>query len=158
MNDADPQQEKSAADGLRHPLKQAPILFLHGIDRHYRQGDVTLHILQGRRACSMARPIGRPGRPLRRRQIDASSHRGPLEHPDGGDVYVDQIATSGLSDAERTRIRRTEIGFIYQFHHLLMEFSALENVIMPQMVRGLSRAKRPSAPPIFWPISVSRTA
>src|SRR5208337_1020532 len=44
-----------------------------------------------------------------------------------------------LSDAERTRIRRTEIGFVYQFHHLLMEFSAIENVIMPQMVRGLPR-------------------
>jgi lipoprotein-releasing system ATP-binding protein len=52
---------------------------------------------------------------------------------------VDQIATSSLSDAERTRIRRTEIGFVYQFHHLLMEFSAIENVVMPQMVRGLSR-------------------
>ena len=48
--------------------------------------------------------------------------------------------TSRLSDAERTRIRRVEIGFVYQFHHLLMEFSALENVIMPQMIRGLSRA------------------
>src|SRR5204862_4698006 len=66
---------------------------------------------------------------------------GLLEHPDGGEVYVDQIATSALSDAERTRIRRTEIGFIYQFHHLLMEFSAIENVIMPQMIRGLSRGE-----------------
>src|SRR5205085_5237025 len=66
---------------------------------------------------------------------------GLLEHPDGGEVYVDQIATSALSDAERTRIRRTEIGFIYQFHHLLMEFSAIENVLMPQMIRGLSRGE-----------------
>ncbi len=44
-----------------------------------------------------------------------------------------------LSDAERTRIRRTEIGFVYQFHHLLPEFSAVENVMLPQMIRGLSR-------------------
>ena len=50
-----------------------------------------------------------------------------------------RCATSRLSDAERTRIRRIEIGFVYQFHHLLMEFSALENVILPQMIRGLSR-------------------
>src|SRR5262244_1712905 len=49
------------------------------------------------------------------------------------------MATSALSDAERTRIRRVEIGFVYQFHHLLMEFSAIENVIIPQMIRGLSR-------------------
>jgi lipoprotein-releasing system ATP-binding protein len=64
---------------------------------------------------------------------------GLLEHPDGGEVYLDQVATSRLSDAERTRIRRVDVGFVYQFHHLLMEFSAIENVIMPQMVRGLSR-------------------
>ena len=66
---------------------------------------------------------------------------GLLEHPDGGEVYVDQVATSKLSDAERTRIRRTEIGFVYQFHHLLPEFSAIENVILPQMIRGLSNAE-----------------
>jgi lipoprotein-releasing system ATP-binding protein len=64
---------------------------------------------------------------------------GLLEHPDAGEVYIDQAPTSRLPDAERTRIRRLEIGFVYQFHHLLMEFSALENVMMPQMIRGLSR-------------------
>ncbi len=63
---------------------------------------------------------------------------GLLEHPDAGEVYIDEIATSTLSDAERTRIRRTEIGFVYQFHHLLPEFSAIENVMLPQMIRGLS--------------------
>jgi lipoprotein-releasing system ATP-binding protein len=63
---------------------------------------------------------------------------GLLEHPDSGDVYVDSVGTAGLSDAERTRIRRTEIGFVYQFHHLLPEFNATENVMLPQMIRGLS--------------------
>ena len=48
---------------------------------------------------------------------------------------------STLSDAERTRIRRNEIGFVYQSHHLLPEFSALENVMLPQMIRGLSRRR-----------------
>jgi lipoprotein-releasing system ATP-binding protein len=64
---------------------------------------------------------------------------GLLEHPSAGEVYIDAVATSQLSDVQRTRIRRTEIGFVYQAHHLLPEFSALENVIMPQMIRGLSR-------------------
>jgi lipoprotein-releasing system ATP-binding protein len=64
---------------------------------------------------------------------------GLLEHPDSGEVYVDGVPTSHLSDMERTRIRRSDIGFVYQFHHLLPEFSALENVMLPQMIRGLSR-------------------
>jgi lipoprotein-releasing system ATP-binding protein len=116
-----------------------PILFLHEIDRHYRQGDVTLDILKGAELAIW------PGQSL---ALIAPSGAGKstllhiaglLERPDSGEVYIDQIATSALSDGERTRIRRTEIGFVYQFHHLLMEFSAIENVIMPQMVRGLSR-------------------
>ena len=70
---------------------------------------------------------------------------GLLEHPDAGEVYIDKVATSTLSDRQRTRLRRTEIGFVYQFHHLLPEFSAIENVMLPQMIRGLSRkeATRP---------------
>lgn len=66
---------------------------------------------------------------------------GLLEHPDDGEVFVGGTATSGLSDAERTRIRRTDIGFVYQSHRLLPEFSALENVMMPQMIRGLKRSE-----------------
>ncbi|MGZ5840093.1 MAG: ABC transporter ATP-binding protein [Croceibacterium sp.] len=64
---------------------------------------------------------------------------GLLEHPDAGEVYVDGTATSTLSDAERTRIRRTEIGFVYQQHRLLPEFTAAENVMLPQMIRGRSK-------------------
>ena len=66
---------------------------------------------------------------------------GLLEHADGGEVYIDVVATSQLSDVARTRIRRTDIGFVYQFHHLLPEFSAVENVMLPQMIRGLKRAQ-----------------
>ena len=116
-----------------------PILFLYGIDRQYRQGDVTLEILKGvefavwpGQSVALVAPSGAGKSTL-------LHIAGLLEHPDAGEVYVDQVATSGLSDAERTRIRRTEIGFVYQFHHLLMEFSAIENVIIPQMIRGLSR-------------------
>jgi lipoprotein-releasing system ATP-binding protein len=64
---------------------------------------------------------------------------GLLEHQDSGEVFIDDVPTSTLTDAERTRIRRNEIGFIYQAHHLLNEFTAVENVMLPQMIRGLSR-------------------
>ena len=62
---------------------------------------------------------------------------GLLEKPDEGEVFIDGRATSALSDAERTTIRRNELGFIYQAHHLLPEFDALENVMMPQVIGGL---------------------
>ena len=64
---------------------------------------------------------------------------GLLERPQSGDVFVDGKACGKLSDAERTAIRRNGIGFVYQFHHLLPEFSALENVMLPCMIAGLSR-------------------
>lgn len=66
---------------------------------------------------------------------------GLLEWPDGGDVILNGRACGRLSDDERTAIRRNDIGFVYQFHHLLPEFSAVENIMMPQLVRGLSRAQ-----------------
>ncbi|WP_139094456.1 ATP-binding cassette domain-containing protein, partial [Acinetobacter baumannii] len=64
---------------------------------------------------------------------------GRLEAPDAGEVYIGGVATSAMADGDRTRIRRTDIGFVYQFHHLLSEFSALENVMLPQMIRGLTK-------------------
>jgi len=131
--------ERRPRTGVAHGGEEPPILFLHEIDRHYRQGDVTLDILKGAelaiwpgQSVALVAPSGAGKSTL-------LHIAGLLEHPDGGEVYIDQIATSVLSDAERTRLRRTEIGFVYQFHHLLMEFSAIENVIMPQMIRGLSR-------------------
>jgi lipoprotein-releasing system ATP-binding protein len=129
----------ATADVAEPGSEDAPILFLHDIDRHYRQGDVTLDILKGAevaiwrgQSVALVAPSGAGKSTL-------LHIAGLLEQPDGGEVYVDQIATSQLSDADRTRIRRVEIGFVYQFHHLLMEFSAIENVILPQMIRGLSR-------------------
>jgi lipoprotein-releasing system ATP-binding protein len=64
---------------------------------------------------------------------------GLLETADGGKVFVNGKDCSRLTDNERTRVRRVEMGFVYQFHQLLPEFSALENVAMPQMIRGLPR-------------------
>ena len=70
---------------------------------------------------------------------------GLLERPDAGEVILDGRACGRLSDDERTAIRRNDIGFVYQFHHLLPEFSALENVVMPQLIAGCPQARRASA-------------
>ncbi len=64
---------------------------------------------------------------------------GLLEAPSAGEVHIAGKATSKLSDAQRTRIRRDTLGFVYQFHHLLPEFSALGNVALPQLIAGVSR-------------------
>jgi len=63
---------------------------------------------------------------------------GLLERPKAGEVLIDGTLCNGLSDDKRTAIRRRRLGFVYQFHHLLPEFSALENVILPQMIAGIS--------------------
>ena len=64
---------------------------------------------------------------------------GLLEHQDAGEVFINDAPTSSLNDAARTKLRRTDVGFVYQAHHLLTEFTALENVMLPQMVRGLRK-------------------
>jgi lipoprotein-releasing system ATP-binding protein len=66
---------------------------------------------------------------------------GLLERPDAGAVVIDGVDCVKLADSERTRMRRAEIGFVYQFHHLLPEFSALENIVLPQLILGLSRGE-----------------
>jgi lipoprotein-releasing system ATP-binding protein len=66
---------------------------------------------------------------------------GLLEHPNEGEVHVGGRPCGDLPDAERTRIRRENLGFVYQFHHLLPEFSALENVMLPQMLRSIDRRR-----------------
>jgi lipoprotein-releasing system ATP-binding protein len=118
-----------------------PILFLQDVERQYRQGDETLHVLNGvelalwgGQSVALVAPSGSGKSTL-------LHIAGLLEHPDRGDVYIDGRSTSILSDHERTRIRRNEVGFVYQSHHLLPEFSALENVMLPQMIRGLARAE-----------------
>ena len=66
---------------------------------------------------------------------------GLLEHQAEGDVIINGTATRELSDDKRTELRRTTMGFVYQYHHLLPEFSALENVVLPQMIAGKSRSE-----------------
>lgn len=121
--------------------EDVPILFLHDVERQYRQGDETVHVLNGielalwpGQSVALVAPSGAGKSTL-------LHIAGLLEHPDHGDVYIDGRSTSILADYERTRIRRNEIGFVYQSHHLLPEFSALENVMLPQMIRGLARTE-----------------
>jgi lipoprotein-releasing system ATP-binding protein len=117
----------------------APVVFLHRIHRRYRQGEDTLTILDNAQLALWAGQSVALVAPSGTGKSTLLHIAGLLEQPDEGEVYIGGAATSGLSDAERTRIRRTEIGFVYQSHRLLPEFSALENVMMPQMIRGLSR-------------------
>jgi lipoprotein-releasing system ATP-binding protein len=121
--------------------EETPILFLHAIERRYRQGDATLHILNGAELAIWAGQSVALVAPSGAGKSTLLHIAGLLEHPDRGEVYLDGRATAILSDAERTRIRRKEIGFVYQSHHLLPEFTALENVLLPQMIRGLSRGE-----------------
>ncbi|MCB1508792.1 MAG: ABC transporter ATP-binding protein [Hyphomicrobiaceae bacterium] len=113
-------------------------LRLESICRSYRSGDERLDVLtdldlevRSGELVALIAPSGAGKSTL-------LHVAGLLERPDSGDVYVDGIATRDLADKARTGIRRTGIGFIYQFHHLLPEFSALENVAIPQMANGLS--------------------
>ena len=119
----------------------APAIYLKGIERHYRQGDATLDILNGAelavwpaQSVALIAPSGAGKSTL-------LHIAGLLEHQDAGEVFINQVPTSALGDSARTRLRRTEVGFVYQAHHLLPEFTALENVMMPQLVRGLSARK-----------------
>jgi lipoprotein-releasing system ATP-binding protein len=119
--------------------KDVPAVYLHDVHRRYKQGEATLTILDGAtlalwegQSVALVAPSGTGKSTL-------LHIAGLLEHADEGEIYVSGAATSNLSDAARTQIRRTDIGFVYQSHRLLPEFSALENVMLPQMIRGLSR-------------------
>ena len=119
--------------------EEHPLIFLRSIGRHFRQGESTLDILKGAELAVWGGELVALVAPSGTGKSTLLHIAGLLEHPDSGEVYIDAVPTSNLSDAARTRIRRTDIGFVYQAHHLLPEFSALENVMLPQMVRGLSR-------------------
>ncbi len=119
--------------------QETPVVFLHEVERRYTQGDAVLEILKGAelavwpgQSVALVAPSGAGKSTL-------LHIAGLLEHPDGGEVYLDGAPTAALSDMARTRLRRNTIGFVYQAHYLLPEFSALENVMLPQMIRGLQR-------------------
>ncbi len=116
-------------------------LTLDAVERHYQQGENTLAILRGAHLSLAAGQTVALIAPSGVGKSTLLHLAGLLERPDAGDVRVNGLSTADMDDAQRTRVRRLEIGFVYQFHHLLPEFSALENVMMPQLIRGLERQK-----------------
>ena len=114
-------------------------LVLRGVQRTYRTGAGALPVLRGVDLTLAAGEIVALVAPSGAGKSTLLHLAGLLEKPDGGSVIVDGRDAGALSDAERTAIRRDTIGFVYQFHHLLAEFSALENVMLPQMIAGVAR-------------------
>ena len=120
-----------AARGLR----------LEAIDKTFRQGGKAIEVLQGVslevRPGELVALVGPSGSG----KSTLLHIAGLLERPDAGEVVIGGQAASALDDNARTGLRRNAIGFVYQYHHLLPEFSALETVILPQMIAGLSKAE-----------------
>lgn len=118
---------------------QQPVLSLINLQRAFHQGSREIRVLDGAQAelfpgqaVALVGPSGSGKSTL-------LHIAGLLESPDGGQVIVNGEDCSRMSDDQRTRVRRAQLGFVYQFHQLLPEFSALENVAIPQMIQGRSR-------------------
>ena len=127
------------SEGLRVSASQAAVLKLVDITRTYRQGTSTLEIFrEASMELSSGELVGLVG-PSGAGKSSLLHIAGLLEAPDSGDVIITGSNCSRLSETQRTRIRRDDVGFVYQFHHLLPEFSALENVAMPQIISGADR-------------------
>jgi lipoprotein-releasing system ATP-binding protein len=118
-----------------------PVLILERLVRRFEQGGQVLEVLRGidfrLHPGEMVGLIG-PSGAGKSTLLHAA---GLLERPDGGRVVIDGTDAGRADDSVRTRLRRATIGFVYQFHHLLPEFSAIENVMMPQLLAGQSRSK-----------------
>ncbi|PWK69155.1 ABC transporter ATP-binding protein [Aminobacter sp. AP02] len=117
------------------------VIELKKVERHYEQGSRKLTILNDANFALKAGEMVALVAPSGAGKSTLLHTAGLLERPDAGDVFLNGRACGRLSDDERTAIRRNDVGFVYQFHHLLPEFSALENVMMPQLVKGLSPAQ-----------------
>jgi lipoprotein-releasing system ATP-binding protein len=118
-----------------------PALWLNAIQRSYTQGESSLDILRGAelslwpgQSVALIAPSGAGKSTL-------LHIAGLLEKPSSGEVLLAGRPTSEMNDGQRAAARRVDIGFIYQFHHLLPEFTALENIVLPQMIAGLPRAE-----------------
>jgi lipoprotein-releasing system ATP-binding protein len=119
----------------------SPVLRLERLERAYTQGNRRIDVLKGASASfSPGETVALLG-PSGAGKSTLLHIAGLLERADSGQVLINGIDCAQLSDTEQTRVRRMEVGFVYQFHHLLPEFSALENVVLPQLILGASRDK-----------------
>lgn len=116
-----------------------PVLALRGLIRAYPMGGGSLEVLKGvDLEVASGEIVGLIG-PSGSGKSSLLHAAGLLEHPSGGKVYVGGADCTELSERARTRLRLGSIGFIYQFHHLLPEFTALENVALPLLISGESK-------------------
>lgn len=115
------------------------VLRLENVGRAYKEADRELVILKDAQFTLHRGEMVALVAPSGAGKSTLLHTAGLLERPDSGDVVLEGRSCKDLSDDERTAIRRNDIGFVYQFHHLLPEFSALENVMMPQMIGGLTK-------------------
>lgn len=120
------------------PVEQ-PALRLVGVERHYSDASGRLTVLNGANLVVFPGEMVAIVAPSGAGKSTLLHIAGLLERPDAGDVHVCGRPTVMLSDTARTALRRVHIGFVYQFHHLLPEFTAMENIMMPQLIRGTSR-------------------
>jgi lipoprotein-releasing system ATP-binding protein len=116
----------------------APVLALQGIRRRFVQGQAVLDVLQGIDLVLPRGTIAALVGPSGTGKSTLLHISGLLERPSAGEVVIEGRSCNALGDAERTRLRRERIGFVYQFHHLLPDFTALENVAMPRLIAGRS--------------------
>ena len=117
------------------------VLGLAAIVRGFDQGDTRIMVLRGASLTVRRGEVIALMGPSGAGKSTLLQIAGLLEPADAGEVEVDGVPCSRLSDDQRTEIRRHRLGFVYQFHHLLPEFSALENIMVPQMIAGLPKAE-----------------
>lgn len=116
-----------------------PTIEFRGLQRTFEQGERKIVVLEDASASLYpGQSVALVG-PSGSGKSSLLHIAGLLEKPDAGEVLIDGENCLGLGDKERTAIRRTTIGFVYQFHHLLPEFSASENIVVPQMIAGRTR-------------------
>ncbi|MFQ5784012.1 MAG: ABC transporter ATP-binding protein [Alphaproteobacteria bacterium] len=116
-----------------------PALALDNVVRGFDQGGTRLEVLRDVSLALAPGEIVALVGPSGAGKSTLLHVAGLLERPEAGEVRIDGAACGKLVDRERTRFRRERLGFIYQFHHLLPEFSAVENVMLPQMIAGVPR-------------------
>ena len=119
----------------------APALRLRGLERRFQSGDSELLVLDGVDLDIMPGEIVGLVGPSGSGKSSLLHAAGLLERPSGGDVEIEGRAAWNLNDDARTAIRRSRIGFVYQFHHLLPEFDALLNAALPALIAGVSRKR-----------------
>ena len=124
---------------MSDPSSPDQVLAIRGLTRTYQTGDKTLTVLDGADLDIMpGEVVGLIG-PSGSGKSSLLHAAGLLERPTAGQIFIEGRDCSNLSDRVRTRVRLHTIGFVYQAHHLLPEFSALDNVVLPQMIAGVAR-------------------